>query len=85
MLYEESARNCGFQFEDKLVYQLAVDTYRKAANVDPSFTQARERASALSSSVPTKEDYFFRNYKSGSTIPIAGNCYGWIGRSVTVP
>ncbi|MBZ0200023.1 MAG: tetratricopeptide repeat protein [Ignavibacteriaceae bacterium] len=86
LLYEQAARNCGsFNFEDKLVYQLAVDTYRKAANTDPSLTQARDRVSALSSSVPTKEDYFFRKYKSGTSIPISGNCYGWIGRSISVP
>lgn len=86
LLYEQAARNCGsFDFEDKLVYQLAVDTYRKAANTEPSLTQARDRVSALSSSVPTKEDYFFRKYKSGASIPISGNCYGWIGRSVSVP
>jgi tetratricopeptide (TPR) repeat protein len=84
-LYENAARNCGFEFEDKLVYQLAVDTYRRAANMDPSVTQARERMSALSGSTPTQEDYFFRGYKSGQTIPINGSCYGWIGRSITVP
>ncbi len=84
-LYENAARNCGFEFEDKLVYQLAVDTYRKAVNMDPSVTQAKDRVSALSGSVPQKEDYFFRGYKSGDTIPIKGNCYGWIGKSITVP
>lgn len=85
LLYELSARSCGFDFMDKCVYQLAVDTYRKAANMDPSLAMARERISALSGSVPTKEDYFFRQYKSGQTIQITGNCYGWIGRSITVP
>jgi len=85
LLYEQAARNCGFEFEDKIVYQLAVDTYRKARNMDPSVTQAQDRISALSNSLPTQEDYFFRDYKSGDTIPIKGNCYGWIGRSITVP
>ncbi len=85
LLYEQAARSCGFEFMDKIVYQLAVDTYRKAVNMDPSVTQARERISALSGSVPSQEDYFFQGYKSGQTIAISGNCYGWIGRSITVP
>lgn len=85
LLYETAARGCGFDFMDKCVYQLAVDTYRRAAGMDPSFGQARERISALSSSIPTKEDYFFRQYKSGSSIQITGGCYGWIGRSIQVP
>jgi tetratricopeptide (TPR) repeat protein len=84
-LYEQAARECGFEFEDKVVYQLAADTYRRAFNMDPSVTQARDRVSALSGSVPSKEDYFFRGYKSGDVIPVKGNCYGWIGKSVTVP
>jgi tetratricopeptide (TPR) repeat protein len=84
-LYEQAARSCGFEFEDKLVYQLAVDTYRRARNMDPSLTQAQERISALSSSLPTQEDYFFRGYKSGQVIQINGRCYNWIGKSVTVP
>lgn len=85
LLYEQAARGCGFEFEDKVVYQLAVDTYRRARNVDASFSQAQERVNALSSSVPTQEDYFFRGYKSGQVIQINGRCYGWIGKSITVP
>ena len=85
-LYEQSARGCGFEFEDRIVYQLAVDTYRRARSMDPSIANmAQERINALSSSVPTKEDYFFRQIKSGSTLPINGNCYSWIGKSITVP
>ncbi len=86
LLYEKAARNCGeFNFEAKVVYQLAVDTYRKAAAMDPSITQSRERANALSSSVPSQEDYFFHKYKSGDTIPVSGDCYTWIGKSIKVP
>lgn len=86
LLYEKAARGCGsFDFPAKLVYQLAVDTYRKAASMDPTVTQARERANALSSSVPTQEDYFFHKYKSGDIIPITGDCYNWIGKSIKVP
>jgi len=85
MLYEQSARGCSFDFETKVVYQLAVDTYRRAANMDPSLTAARDRVGALSASTPTKEDYFFRKIKSGTTLPISGSCFGWIGKSIVVP
>jgi tetratricopeptide (TPR) repeat protein len=85
LLYEQAARGCTFDFETKMVYQLAVDTYRRARNMEPSLSQAQERISALSSSVPTQEDYFFRGYKSGQTLPITGSCFGWIGKSISVP
>jgi hypothetical protein len=51
--------------------------------MDASLDMARDRIGALSSVVPTTEDYFFRNYKSGDVIQIT--CVGWIGRSITVP
>jgi tetratricopeptide (TPR) repeat protein len=85
LLYEQAARGCTFDFETKMVYQLAVDTYKKARNMEPGLSQAVDRISALSSSIPTQEDYFFRGYKSGQTLPISGSCFGWIGRSITVP
>lgn len=85
LLYEQAARSCGFEFMDKVVYQLAVDTYRRAVNMDASVSLARDRISALSGSVPSQEDYFFQGYKSGQTIPVSGSCYGWINRSITVP
>jgi len=85
LLYEQAARNSTFDFNAKLVYQIAVDTYRRALSIDPNFTQARERIQALSDSIPTQEDYFFRNYKSGQTVTPSGDSYAWIGKSVTVP
>ncbi len=85
LLYEQAARNCTFDFNAKVVYQIAVDTYRKALSIDPNFTTARERINALSGSIPTQEDYFFRKYKSGQTVTPSGDCYSWIGKSVTVP
>jgi len=84
-LYEKAARNCGFEFEDKVVYQLAVNTYRKVARMNGEHaSQAAERVKALANSVPTKEDYFFRKIKNGDVLKIEGRCYDWIGRSVTV-
>ncbi len=85
LLYEQSARDCKFDFETKLVYLLAQDTYRRAVSIDGSLSQARDRISALSSSVPTQEDWFFHKKKSGDVIPITGDCFTWIGKSVTVP
>ena len=85
LLYEQSARNCAFDFNTKLVYLLAQDTYRRSVSIDPSLAQARDRISALSSSVPSQEDWFFNKKKSGDVLPITGDCFGWIGKSVTVP
>ena len=84
-LYENAARNCKFDIQAKLVYLLAVETYRKAINMDPTLDQATSRISALQASVPTQEEKFFRNWKSGQTIQITGDCYSWINRSVTLP
>ena len=84
-LYEQAARDCGFKFEDKVVYQLAVDTYRKAQHMGGNYSEtAAERVNALKNSVPTKEDYFFRHYKNNDKIKIGGKCYGWINKTITV-
>jgi tetratricopeptide (TPR) repeat protein len=85
LLYEQAARGCTFDFDTKLVYLLAQDTYRRAVSIDPSLSQARDRISALSSSIPSQEDWFFHKKKSGDVIPITGDCFTWIGKSVTVP
>ncbi|MCB9206611.1 MAG: tetratricopeptide repeat protein [Ignavibacteriales bacterium] len=84
-LYEQAARDCGFEFEDKCVYQLAVDTYRQVSRMGGEHaSQAADRVNALSNSVPTKEDFFFRKLKDGDVIKIEGKCYDWIGKSITV-
>jgi tetratricopeptide (TPR) repeat protein len=84
-LYEQSARACEYDFDAKLVFLLAVETYRKARNMDASLTMAQDRVNALSGAVPTSEDYFFRGFKKGDVIPINGKCSTWVGKSVTVP
>jgi tetratricopeptide (TPR) repeat protein len=84
-LYEQAARSCGFEFEDKVVYQLAVNTYQQVVKMNGEHSsQAADRIRALENSVPTKEDYFFRKLKTGDTIKIEGRCYDWIGKSITV-
>ncbi|MCH8941384.1 MAG: hypothetical protein IIA48_02920 [Bacteroidetes bacterium] len=82
LLYELSARKHKFDFQAKLVYLLAVQTYRKALRIEPTLDQARNRIKALRSSLPTKEDYFFRGYKKGTTLKISGKNFRWIGRSI---
>ena len=85
-IYEQAARDCGFEFMDRIVYQLAVNTYRKAMmKHGPHASNAMERIRALKNSVPQKQDYFFRKLSSGDKIKIEGKCYGWIGRTVIVP
>ncbi len=85
-IYEQAARDCGFDFIDKCVYQLAVNQYKKAAKLKGSFSEiAAERIKALENSVPSQEDYFFRQLKSGDKIKIEGKCYDWINRTITVP
>ena len=85
-LYEKAASNCsGTDFDKKVVYQVALDTYKKASRMDPNLQQAKNRITALSGSVPTQEDYFFRGYKSGDVIQVSDKCPSWIGKSVVVP
>lgn len=86
-LYQAAVQKCGsFEFMDKVVLKLAVDTYAKAKAIDPSVASLADDAiRSLSNSIPTKEEYFFRKLKSGQTIKIEGNCYNWIGKSITVP
>lgn len=88
-LYEQAARDCfsgKFEFIDKCVYQLAVDTYRKARSKGGSYAgPAGDRVNALRSSTPQQEDFFFRKLNSGDKVKIEGKCYDWIGRSITIP
>ncbi|MFC2103010.1 tetratricopeptide repeat protein [Bacteroidota bacterium] len=84
-LYEKAASSCSNDFDSKVVYQVALDTYKKARRLDPNLQQAINRINALSTSVPTQEDYFFRGYKSGDVISVSDGCPAWIGKSVTVP
>ncbi len=86
-LYEQAARNCigsEFEFIDKCVYLLAVNTYQRAINLGGSYeSSAKNRVQSLSNSIPTTEDYFFRKINVGDEIKVEGKCYDWIQRSVT--
>nr|HPN39335.1 hypothetical protein [Melioribacteraceae bacterium] len=80
-------RNCGsFEFNDRLVYLYALQTYQRCKNMNGQFaSRAAERIGALSNTVPQKEDYFFRKISSGTSLRLEGPCYNWIGASVIVP
>lgn len=85
-LYEKAASQSGsFEFMDKCVYKLASDTYRQAIRLDgPMSSASADRVKSLENTVPQKEDYFFRNFKSGDIIKIEGPTYGWINRRIIV-
>ncbi len=85
-LYEQAARDCKFDFMAKCVYLLASNKYKKAASLGGAYSEiAAERVKALKDSVPSTEDYFFRQLKSGDKIKIKGKCFDWINRTVVVP
>ncbi|MBU1798106.1 MAG: hypothetical protein KKF21_06970 [Bacteroidetes bacterium] len=85
-LYEKAASQSGsFDFMDKCVYKLASDTYAMAARIGGSMSSnASDRVKALENTIPQKEDYFFRQYKTGDVIKIEGGTFDWINRSITV-
>ena len=72
--------------DDKLVYKLAQESYRKAKSIEPNLAnEANQRINELSTLVPTKEDLFFNKGRiQNGRMPIAGQCYTWIGEDVPV-
>ncbi|MFQ5797465.1 MAG: hypothetical protein ACE5H0_02090 [Bacteroidota bacterium] len=95
-IYEAQVQQCvlsvrggweNLKFEDKVVYRLAQEYYRKATSIDTKISvEARTRARHLESLVPTQEDYFFNKgqIKDGK-IAVTGQCYDWIAETITVP
>lgn len=87
-LYEESARQCfnskgKLDLIDKACFELAADYYRKAARLNGTYSSiASARAGSLSSSIPTKEEYFFQGIAVGTEMKLNSGCYAWIGKSV---
>lgn len=78
--YEASAEHCVGQkdgkveFNDKLVYELAANQYRKAMK-DLAYRQEAERhISFLQAVLPTKDDKFMHKNETKAT----GECYSWI-------
>ena len=76
------------EFEDKIVYRLAQEYYRRAKSIDPEVSaEAETRARHLDTLVPTQEDYFFNKsmITDGNKIAVTGECYEWIREKITVP
>lgn len=72
---------------DKLVYKLAQESYARAKQVEPGIAnEANQLSNALSTLVPSREDYFFyRGNIQNGKMAIQGKCYDWIKELVTVP
>ena len=75
---------CKNEFEQKLIYSLAIDKFVKAKNVDPSFNEtASKRIAKYSVYLPTAQDVFWQEDKQiteGSLYPFG--C--WINESTKV-
>lgn len=73
--------------DDKLVYKLAQESYARAKAVEPGIAnEASQLSNALSTLVPSTEDFFFyRGSVQNGKMTIKGKCYEWIKESVTVP
>lgn len=78
-IYEAAVSYCLKQkgsrttYEDKLVYELAYNEYKKALN-DPAFrSRARNKINYVEPLIPTTEDRFMNKGKK-----IESDCYSWI-------
>ena len=82
-IYEKAVTYCqsnrskrSTEYDDKLVYRLAVEEYKKAAR-DPNYaSDGKRRAEQLENAglLPTKEDYFMHKNRLNPT----DECYSWI-------
>ena len=80
-IYENAVNYCSnkrkkqeFTYDDKLVYRLAAEEYKKAAR-DPNYAaDARRRMKQIETLLPTKEDYFMHKNRLTPKDP----CYSWI-------
>ncbi len=78
MVYQESAKNCSaekgsFDFDDRLVYEMAHKEFRKGTR-DPNYAErARRRMTGIESLLPTTEDRFMNTYSEPKN-----KCYSWI-------
>lgn len=75
-------------FKDKCMYVLAVDYFNKAKAIDQIVTvEARNRIASIEGSnlLPTKQDYFFQQLKSGDKVKLDSGCYAWVNETIIVP
>ena len=82
-IYENSVAKCsderdkrGYTYDDKLVFQLAQDEYRKAARDPNVAASASLRVKQLEPFVPTKADLHMHSNRTD----INDSCYSWIGQ-----
>ena len=79
-IYQAAADKCSegrdLKFDDKLVYKLAYDEFKKAV-MDPEWGDYAQRmVNFLQQLIPTKEDYFFHPDQKQAQL----DCYRWIYR-----
>jgi len=80
-IYEDAVNYCSnkrkkreFTYDDKLIYRLASEEYKKAAH-DPNYAaDARRRLKQIENLLPTKADYFMHKNRLTPRDP----CYGWV-------
>ena len=81
-IYAASASSCGSSsLEQRSVYWVAVDSYRKAKSIDDLLTEkANKRISTWSRQFPSKEDCIWEDLEEGSSYKVG--C--WINTSTKV-
>ena len=77
-----ASNSCGAnEFENKAVYWLAIDVYKKAKSIDASLTaMVANKIASYSKRYPDKETAFFHGYQNGQNYTVG--C--WINRTTTI-
>jgi tetratricopeptide (TPR) repeat protein len=76
-IYVSGASSCGNDFEQKTVYWVAVDAFKKALNNEDTKTRASKSINTYSKYFPTTETCFFNGVESGKAYTVA--C--WVNKS----
>lgn len=93
-IYARAVSNCtsGREMtrEDRAVYWLVMDYFRRAKNVESSLAnRANNQISRYTGVAPTRQDVFYEEgWGVGETIRIDGSlneCYSWINERTTIP
>ncbi|PSQ99535.1 MAG: hypothetical protein BRD48_04020 [Bacteroidetes bacterium QS_9_68_14] len=87
-LYARAVSSCSgseLTLQDRAVYWLATDYFRKAKANDPSVASAADQSIAeYRSYFPDKEKVFMKGWDTGRSYTIDYGCYSWIGETTTV-
>lgn len=92
LIYGAAVSNCTrgrkIEREDRTVYWLVLDYLDKAKSVDSSMTsRVNQQYQSYQNVMPTTEDKFFKDWKTGDTFKIngsIGDCYSWINETTKV-